>query len=633
MGDLIRVRLTGLFRDEEPDTHDQDPGCEAQFEDLDDPSILKTVRITFANNCPCPWYAAMAHFYGTVRSTTGSMTVPGIGTYRTYEVNAADRASVVTALGIRSADGTGLVCLEIPADAAFHGIVLGRTQPMFGDEDLPGAAQATSWGNWGSLPVPGDAWCRLVFVAPDGSNYGTAMDGSRWIFGYYPGVRSNGTDIAPGPPTQERLSFSQPALQYSANVVLVARRYDERAETAGFATRLAWHVVPGEIPPANIVVARKGTDDWGAAFEEFDASQTYDGTCLVAYDPIALKWRKATVISTAPLPAAPDHSAPTDRTLLGVCNGSNGSNGSIFLAQRFIVTEGRFWLNPAIDALFDNTPYYIASDATEGSPTTAGTWSVSPCASSCRRPVFIHHTEGWCTMCAQHLGPGQRFRYDATGSLEALVDAQENRISYRDIANVTDDETAVGTENDETLSWFLDAGFQKRALVVKRGDLVVNIGDPAATDYTRGSQLCFPYIAANRVTDTYDPVTAAWEGWLTMQAEATSVTAGTLSFFDGTDAVIQWFGDTVPDADPVGSTRKRKWAFLMDTEHRSGWSWSWWGNDDIQRVVIRQEDVTALPAGFLALTRPELYIRAIEVCDSVNPTITKHIGILATDEF
>jgi len=397
MGDLIRIRLTGLFRDEEPDAFDLDPGCEAQFEDLDDPTVLKTVRVTFANNCPAPWYAVMAHFYGTVRCVTGSMTIPSVGTYRTYEVNSDDRAAVVTALGIRSADGTGLVCLEIPADATFHGIVLGRTQPQLGDESLPGASAVTTWGNWGSLPVPCDAWCRLVFVAPDGSNYGTAMDGSRWIFGYYPGIRSFVGGVPETPTSQDNLSYGQPALQYGSNVTLSARRYDLKAEFAAFQTRLAWHVVPGEAPPANIVMARKGTDDWGLAHEEFDATQTYDHPCIVAWDPTRLMWRKATVQGSG-------YSARTSRTLLGICIGSNGSLGSVSLAQRFVVTEGRFWLNPMLHALFENTPYYIATTASESSPATQGTWDITPCTKGCRRVAFTHHTEGWCTVGPQYDG-------------------------------------------------------------------------------------------------------------------------------------------------------------------------------------------------------------------------------------
>ena len=631
MGDLIRVRLTGLFRDEDPDTYDKDPGCEAQFEDLDDPTVLKTVRVTFANNAPCPWYAAMAHFYGTVRCATGTMTVPGIGTYRTYEVNAQDRQAIVTALAIRSADGTGLVCLELPADATFHAVVLGRTQPQFDDEALPTASQAMTYGNWGSLPVPAGAWCRLMFMAPDGSNYGTAMDNTRWVFGYYPTPRDLG---GPGSSAsvQENVDDAMPVLQFGTNVVLTARRYDQRAEDDGFETRISWHIVPAEPAPASIVIARKGTDDYGIAYAEFLASEPYTRPVIMAWDADQQLWAQATVVSSAPPPAAPDCTARTDRTLLGVCIGSNGSNGSVPLAERIIVTEGRFWIDPVNFPLIDHTAYYISNAAAVGSG-SQGFWSEIACANSCRRPVFFHHANGWCTMAAQPGGPGQRFRYDSTGGREAQIDAQDNRISYRDIDNAVELETTTGAETDEILAWFLSGTPSTRALVVKRGDLVVNLGVPGATDDTRGSQLCFPYLTAQRVTDAYDPDAIVWAGWFTVQAEATSSTAGTLSFFDGVDPVLEWSGTTAPDGSPVGSTRKRKWKFVVDTEYTGGWSWSWWGSDDIQRVVIRQEDITALPAGFLALARPELYIRAIEVCDSTNPAITKHIGILATDEF
>lgn len=627
MGDLIRVRLTGTFRDEEPDTYDRDPGCEVQFTDLDDPSVLKTARVTFANNGPCPWYAVMVHFYGTVQCTTGTMTVPGIGTYRTYTVNAADREAIVTALAIRSSDGTGLVCLEIPSDAVFHAVVLGRTQPERGDESLPGPAAAMTWGDWGSLPVPGNAWCRLALIAPDGSSYGSAMDGNRWVFGYYPTTQGLG---GPGSLafTEEHIDDAMPVLQFGANVLLTARRYDTVAEAMNFETRLAWHIVPGATAPATVVIARKGTDDYGLAYEEFLSSESYTRPVIVAWDYDQQRWAQATVVSSAVPPAFPDCTARSDRTLLGVCIGTNGSSGSVSLAQRFIVTEGRFWIDPATFLLIHNTPYFISNAAVVGSG-SAGFWSETPCAQSCRRPVFFHHSDGWCSMAAQPGGPGQRFRYATTGSREAQIDAQSNRISYRDLSNSAELETEIGQETDETLAWFLDAGFQSRALVMKRGDLVVNIGGQDYDADTRGAAICFPYLLANRVTDTYTGPTG---GWFSLETYDNGNGSGCLGFYDDGDEVMTWRGNTAGDLVTTGISRKFQWD-TINVEITGGGSFRWSDNIDTPRLEIAQSDIDGLPAGFFNLARPLMYPRTIEVCDSENPGVPTYIVVLASENF
>lgn len=407
MGDLIRALLTGVFRDKgNVSATTQDPTCEAQFIDLDDPEgTPKTAEVRFANDNGCPWYAAMAHFFGTLRCTTGSMTVDGL-TLRTYTVNSGDETDHVATIGERIPEGIGTVCLRIPANASFHAIVMGRTVPNRGDEALPTPGNVLTAGGMGPIPVSANSWCRLVFVAADGSNYGSAMDGTRWVMGYYPRIENN-LSGAPGQDsgTQDNLNKGQPVLPYGSNVVLVARRYNYDAENLAYNTRFCWHIAPGEAPACNVVIARYGTDDWGNAYTEFDTTQTYARPYIVAWDPVQEKWRKASVVPTTyPVPPEPDHSAKSFRTVLGICIGSNGSNGASALGQRHIVTEGRFWINPALYPLLANTPYYIAATASEQTPTTTGLWSEVPGTLGCRRVAFFHHIDGWCTVGPQFNG-------------------------------------------------------------------------------------------------------------------------------------------------------------------------------------------------------------------------------------
>lgn len=649
MGDLIRARLTGLFRDSGVVTAiTKDPGCELQYIDLDAPGgPLKTAMVMFTNGTGVPWYAAMSHFFGTVTCTTG--TVSPMGTpLRTYEVSSSDINAIITTLAIRSDDGAGTVCIEIPIETCFHGIVLGRTGPEFGSESLPAPANVLEWDNWSSQPIPASGWGRLVFVAPDGSSYGAGMDSTRWVFGYYPGLR--GTSVGSAADREAHLTYSQPALQYGTNVVLVTARPDAQAAGAEYETQYAWHILPGEAPPANIVMARDGTDSWSDSFAEFDTAETYDRPMVMAFNTALSppKWVPATVLPTNPPPAAPDHSARNDRVILGVSLGTNGGGDATGLKTLHIVTQGRFWLNPANytggDALKDNTAYYIWSGAVAGGgPGVGGEWDSVPCSGDCRRPVFVHHTDGWCTMCAQHLGPSQRFRYD-DGSmggdpLEAIIEAVDadntdgvGRVAFKDFANTSDKPERTGGETDEILAWFTSKDAEKRALVVKRGDLVVNIGDPEAG--ARGSQLCFPYLKANRVTDTYDPSATDWEGWFTIQAYPSDTSKGHLSFYDGDTAVLKWYGNKVPDPSPVGSTRKRKFEFNVDVEHIGGWSWAWQNHSGQELVVIKEQDFSAMPhvVMFNSLGR-FLKIREIEVCDSANPENTAFIAILASDEY
>lgn len=650
MADLIRVQLTGTFRDRSqvvPLTGEQDPGCEAQFLDIAEGGTAtnQTAKVIFASGAPCPWYAAMAYFFGTVQCTTSSMVVD-TETLRTYTAVVPPPPGLTTALARRVPNSLGELCIVVPAEAKFHGVVIGRTQPArTGELDLPEPPGALGSGSWSSMPVLPDSWGRFVFIAPDGSTYGSGMDSSRWVRGYYPGPLITAND-PPGQdtPTKAAVASGMQPLQVGTNVVLVARFFDAAAPAVpSYDQAYSWHVVPGEAPPATIQLIRNGTDQWGQTWNEYNVSQTYTNFAILAYDAVAVQWDLASVIPSTP--TADDNTARRDRTILGVLLGINGPTGAPGCATLTVCTAGRFWVDPNIYALADHTDCFIASSATAGG-VDQGLISAVPCAFSCRRPVFHHFTSGWCEMYPQGLGPGQRFRYDLAAGQEAIVDiaegaptstpASQMRLAYRDFAGDSVTPESIGDETDDVLAWFLSpTTASDRALVVKRGDLVINIGagqteDPDAPSGTRGGRICIPYDDTDRVTDAYlGPVVANDVPWFVIQPGPQQDSAGSqgaLLWKDNGDVVMAWNGAQA--ADTLGTSTNRNFSTWLTWFHMGGWDWQWYDSSSVLRVSITEADIAAVGMGGLAL-----YVRKIEVCGPGGPTDIRHIGILATDEF
>ena len=568
----------------------------------------------------------MVYFYGTLQCTTSSMVIDS-DTLRTYTVAGPDASNVVTALARRCSTEPGTLCVELPADVHFHAVVMGRTNPSFaGETDLPEPPGALG-STWSAMPMLPGSWGRLVFLAPDGSNYGSGMDDQRSVFGLYPAALVTASD-PPGADSiaKSKVTAGMPALQCGTNVVLVARSYDAAAVAhldPSYAQYYSWHISPGAAPPATMILARQGTDAWGDSHAEYNAALSYGGFSLMAFNLATSKWDLATVVPTSL--GGTDATARNDRATLGVLLGINGPSGGSTMSTQTICTAGRFWVNPDVQAFLDNTPYYVDSTAQTGAG-SAGLQSPDPCAFGCRRPVFFHFTSGWCEMYPQGIGPGQRFRYDPDAGQEAIIDADfdptssQSRVAYRDFGfNAAADPGSTGTETDEVMAWFLHTTVAaNRAVVVKRGDLVIDIdsnGSGSTADLAdRGGRLCFPYTAAERVTTAYVPGTP----WFTVAAysPSSSTTSGELVFRDGTDVMLTWGGDT--------TLANRYFQF------NKGITTSWMDDSNVERVRLSQADLTAvLAAGFSGV----LYLRTIEVCGPGGPTDIKHIAILASDEF
>jgi hypothetical protein len=595
------------------------------------------------------------------------MTVTGgLGTFRTYTVDTIDGTLVVDALAERSPStiaGDTSVCIKLPADASFHAVVLGRINLSMGNESLPTPANAVTpqysypSPDYGTWPTPAGAWCRLVFVAPDGSHYGSAIDSpdvGRWIMGYYPKIEYGGTPdtgipsyttIGQDSTRQHHLMMSQPPLLYGANVVLTARRLDPRAELQAYETRNSWHIVPGAVPPANVVVARAGTDGAGITYAEFNtaesetAAPSNNGISVMVVDSSGI-WRYAIADSFSGATVT----AKTDRQIYGILIGSNGAPSGTTLKQRFIVTEGRFWINPNTSSVVagNNRLYYLT--------TASGYATVSPYPSAIgpRRPLFVHHSEGWCTMLPQNSGPSQFFCYDdsypSTPRVALIDETGETgtdglgRISYRDCAIASHDTTAKGAETDEVYAWFLTTDYANRAVVMKRGDFVLNIdtigngSNPSTAN--RGGRIRIPYKTAERVTTAYPvPVGSGGSGgvtgWFTIQPYVDR-----LVYKDSDVEVMAWYGNpTTPQIYSNSRTTGRRMSFSCDVEVRAGWNWYWMDQANTDRIKITQADFTALTAFPASSAGGFLKIREIQVCDSTNPLITKKIAILASAEY
>ena len=406
MGELIRARLTGRFRDQEvPTATNRDPGCEAEFVDLNDPlGAKKTAMVTFASGQPCPWYAAMAHFFGTLACTTGTSSVPDLPdppiVLRSYTVAAPMVSREVVVSAIRSADPTATtVCIKLPVDVSFQAVVMGRTGPNLGagdGEGMPTGANAVDVPGWGVQPVVPNSWCRLAVVAADGTSYGAGMDGFRWVQGFYPGPRQ--PSFAPGttPPgttaalgttigESHALNASQPVLQFGSPVTLVARNYDILAVSKLWDNSYSWQIVPGG-QPGSVVCAKDGADAWGTPYAEFDTAVTYTRPVIVAMTNGGL-WSKAS-----------DVTAPDNSIVLGIAVGYAGPDATALKILNVLV-GGRFWVDPSQIPLEPHTTYYLSTEAIEGSA-QAGFWSTTAPLSGCTKPVFQHFSDGWCILAA-----------------------------------------------------------------------------------------------------------------------------------------------------------------------------------------------------------------------------------------
>ena len=144
-----------------------------------------------------------------VTSTTqGGADVTGGRTYTVANV-ASQRLPVHVAIRVTRDEGGAIeACVEIPHNYVFNAVVLAGASPS---EGMPSPGSAYTDSNRGAGVVfPGEfAW--LMFVAPDGTTYGSAEDGSNRIpLGHYAGTFDPGD---PGPKDAAKLTRYETAVQ------------------------------------------------------------------------------------------------------------------------------------------------------------------------------------------------------------------------------------------------------------------------------------------------------------------------------------------------------------------------------------------------------------------------------------
>jgi hypothetical protein len=691
MSDVFRVRLTGVIRDYTASGGgDLDPYCECEAAPLDqvfaDDVSSIACRVVTSAGIPVPWYAAGIYFFNTLGFTAAG---GGLGGGRVYTLQEADDNFDPVVLAVRSVrtDGTTSVCIEIPHDHVFNGVVMGLSDPSENAKDPDTAHDDTNSGP--GIVFPGDfAW--LMLVAPDGTTYGATKDGSdrRIPVGHYTGSINAGTPVDGGDVNKEAgVMFAKQGLQ-PYTPVLITNFTPETFlfQLIGSDYLGAWEITPTDRPDAQI---EKVYDDGGSV-----VTANFQPGRICTVDPLTGNWDVAVVKDSTP--GNNNVRSPLQR--FGVALWNNSLAGGDGIAA--VVSWGRFWLSPSAVPLEDNTVYYLDPEASLTLGTLGDFTPNQPSNSPCHRPIFRHTTLGWCVMIESEPSIHMAWAYQGipqgSGSGEDRLaevvfdsfpdtDNAEGVLRYRDRSRDESADLASGEAEDEqaesndVMAWFVgDAGVH-RAMVIKRLDLIIDSGTADVTGGIQGGAggwennddrpgvLSFFYRAGTRIKDEWD---LAGGGifddnsnhmariWPKAGVQGDSDRGGVIELSDSGKTVAEWFvhpsvgsgGSATPGlTDP--DDRKRKWAWYMSVEHW-GWDLEWklHSTNDITQpasdtdwttgLILQQEDAYSIYANsspvqaVLAASRAAAFplkFRELTICDDTD-TVRK-ICVICSDMY